>query len=58
MMGKANVSGDFKRDVMAQITERGYPVVEVSKWLGVRPHSLYACRGCSRSHLAETTRTP
>ncbi len=27
---------------MAQITERGYPVAEVSKRLGVSPHSLYA----------------
>ena len=27
---------------MAQITERGYPVMEVSQRLGVNPHSLYA----------------
>ena len=27
---------------IAQITERGYPVAEVSKRLGVSPHSLYA----------------
>ena len=26
----------------AQITERGYPVAEVSQRLGVSPHSLYA----------------
>ena len=25
-MGKANFSDDFKRDAVAQITERGYPV--------------------------------
>ena len=42
MMGKANFSDDFKRDAVAQITERGYPVAEVSKRLGVSPHSLYA----------------
>jgi transposase len=42
MMGKANFSDEFKRDAVAQITERGYPVAEVSKRLGVSPHSLYA----------------
>ena len=36
-MGKANFSDDFKRDAVAQITERGYPVAEVSKRLGVSP---------------------
>ena len=41
-MGKANYSDDFKRDAVAQITERGYPVAEVSERLGVSPHSLYA----------------
>ena len=41
-MGKANFNDDFKRDAVAQITERGYPVAEVSQRLGVSPHSLYA----------------
>lgn len=41
-MGKVNFTGDFKRDAVAQITERGYRVAEVSKRLGVSPHSLYA----------------
>ncbi|MBW3097187.1 IS3 family transposase [Pseudohoeflea coraliihabitans] len=41
-MGKVNFSDDFKRDAVAQITERGYPVAEVSKRLGVSPYSLYA----------------
>ena len=41
-MGKANFSDDFKRDAVAQITERGYPVAEVSQRLGVSLHSLYA----------------
>ena len=52
-MGKGNFSDDFKRDAVAQITERGYPVAEVSQRLGVSPHSLYAwmkkfsqSRGC------------
>ncbi|MEP3428890.1 MAG: IS3 family transposase [Roseibium sp.] len=41
-MGKGNFSDDFKRDAVHQIVERGYPVAEVSKRLGVSPHSLYA----------------
>jgi transposase len=41
-MGKVNFSEEFKRDAVAQITERGFPVSEVSKRLGVSPHSLYA----------------
>jgi transposase len=42
MMGKVNFTEDFKRDAVAQISERGYPVAEVSKRLGVSQHSLYA----------------
>lgn len=41
-MGKPNFSDEFKRDAVAQITDRGYPVAEVSQRLGVSPHSLYA----------------
>lgn len=41
-MGKADFSVDFKRDAVAQLTERGYPVAEVSKRLGVSLHSLCA----------------
>ncbi|WP_341860925.1 transposase [Gymnodinialimonas sp. 57CJ19] len=40
-MGTNNYSDDFKRDAVAQITERGYPVREVSKRLGVSAYSLY-----------------
>ena len=40
-MGKGNFSDEFKRDAVAQITERGYPVAEVSQRLGVSQHSLY-----------------
>lgn len=29
MMGTGNFTDDFKRDAVAQITERGYPVGEV-----------------------------
>lgn len=41
-MGKPNFSDGFKRDAVVQITERGYPVAEVSQRLGVSPYSLYA----------------
>ncbi len=41
-MSKANFNDDFKRDAVRQITERGYPVAEVSRRLGVSTHSLYA----------------
>jgi putative transposase len=40
-MSKSNFSEEFKRDAVRQITERGYPVAEVSQRLGVSPHSLY-----------------
>ena len=43
-MGKANFTEDFKRDAVLQITERGYPVSEVSQRLGVSQHSLYEWR--------------
>tara|TARA_R110002072_G_scaffold96178_1_gene211685 strand:+ start:221 stop:493 length:273 start_codon:yes stop_codon:yes gene_type:complete len=42
MMSTGKFSDDFKRDAVAQITERGYPVKEVSERLGVSQHSLYA----------------
>ena len=41
-MGKPNFSDEFKRDALAQITERGYPVTEVSRRLGVSQHPLYS----------------
>lgn len=40
-MGRIKFSDDFKRDAVAQITDRGYPVAEVSQRLGVSQHSLY-----------------
>jgi transposase len=41
-MSKVNFSEDFNRDAVHQITERGYPVAEVSQRLDVSQHSLYA----------------
>ena len=41
-MSTSNFTDDFKRDAVAQITERGYPAKEVSARLGVSTHSLYA----------------
>ncbi|MCL7407403.1 transposase, partial [Paradonghicola geojensis] len=35
-MGKSNFSEEFKRDAVAQITERRYPVAEVSQRLGLK----------------------
>lgn len=40
-MSKSNFNEEFKRDAVRQITERGYPVAEVSQRLGVSQHSLY-----------------
>jgi transposase-like protein len=36
-MGTSNFSDDFKRDAVAQTTERSYPVSKVLKRLGVVP---------------------
>lgn len=47
-MGSDNFSDEFKRNAVAQITERGYPVAEVSQRLGVSQHSLYAWNSQSR----------
>lgn len=33
-MGNARFSDEFKRDAVRQMTERGYPVAEVSQRLG------------------------
>lgn len=41
-MGPGNFTDDFKRDAVAQITERGYPAKEVSARLGVSTHLLHA----------------
>ena len=35
-------TGEIKTEAVKQVTERGYPVTEVSQWLGVSTHSLYA----------------
>ncbi len=43
-MSKLNFTEEFKRDAVRQITERGYPVAEVSQCLGVSQHSQYESR--------------
>ncbi|SHF86834.1 transposase [Loktanella atrilutea] len=40
-MSSNTYSDKFKRDAVAQIIERGYPVREVSDRLGVNAYSLY-----------------
>jgi len=41
-MGKIQYSDDFKRDAVAQITVRGYPVAEVSQRLACSPSAPMA----------------
>lgn len=41
-MSMIKFSDDFKRDAVAQITQRGYRVAAVSEQLGVSAHSLYS----------------
>lgn len=41
MKDKGNFTEEFKRDAVAQITWRAYPVAEMSKRPGVSQHSLY-----------------
>lgn len=56
-MGTGTFSDDFKRDAVAQITERGYPVSEVSERLEVSKHSLYAWkRKFSKAASGETAK--
>ena len=40
-MGTSNYSEEFKRDAVQPIQVRGYPLLEVSRRLGVSSHSLY-----------------
>ena len=40
-MPKSHFTGEFKIDVVRQITERGYSVAGVSARLGVNAHSLH-----------------
>lgn len=42
MTSSDRFSGEFARDAVAQIPERGCPVGEVSERLGVSAYSLYA----------------
>lgn len=40
-MSTRRFTEEFKVEAVKQVTERGYPVAEVSKRLGVSTHSLY-----------------
>jgi hypothetical protein len=55
-MSKSNFSDEFKRDAVAQITERGYPVAEVSERLGVSQH-LYRPRFVTTLMLPQRVRS-
>lgn len=57
-MGKGNFTEEFKRDVVRQIPERGYPVAEVSQRLRISQHSLYEWQkesGASSSKTSDET---
>jgi len=45
-MGNTRFSGAFKRDAVCQMSERGYPVAEVSQRLGA---ASIPCPGGARS---------
>ena len=53
-MGKPNFSDEFKRDAMAQITERGYPLAEVSQRLGFSPRARVPVRSSHCVHVLRT----
>lgn len=39
-MGSARFSEEAKRDAVAQIAERGYPVAEASSWAAASAHEI------------------
>jgi len=41
-MSKSNIGEEFKRDAVRQITERGYPVAEVSQRLEAKDLQQHA----------------
>jgi transposase-like protein len=49
-MGKPSFSDEFKLDAVAQITERGFPVAEVSQRLGILIVSGLLLRSMSCFH--------
>lgn len=60
-MRKNNFNDGFKRDTVAQLSERGYPVAEVSERLGISQHPLYQWKKrlggvCSATPKYSTTR--
>ena len=58
-MGKPNFSDEFKRAAVAQTTERGYPVAEVSQRLGViRTRCMRGSGSWRRSYPAMPPRMP
>jgi len=53
---------EFKAEAIKQVTERGFPLAEVAKRLGVSTHSLYAwlrkAKGATRMDQADATLVP
>lgn len=58
MLGTGNFTDEFKRDAVAQITERGYAAREVSQRLGVSTHSLYEWKRKFAKAASVTWRRP
>ncbi|TDX27769.1 transposase [Rhodovulum visakhapatnamense] len=59
MTSCSKFSDAFKRDAVAQITERGCPVRDVSERLGGSPYSLCAWKETfAKGHRQRRRRTP
>lgn len=41
MSAQNRFSGEFKKDAVSQVVDRGYPVAEVAEQLGVSTKSIY-----------------
>lgn len=58
-MGKANFSDEFKRDAVAQITERGYRVARLASLAGIKARIGYKRRpgsyGAKPSRVVDNT---
>ena len=52
-MSSKRYTEDFKVEAVRQMTEKGYPVKDLAKRLGVLPHSLYQCMKAHRKPPAQ-----
>ena len=54
-MSGAKLTDEFKRDAVAEVVDRGYPVREVAERLGVSTKSIYTWQKHLRPHAAKLT---